>query len=34
MLRVVDLGVSIGRIQIVRNAAIDLREGGYGVWQA
>src|SRR5262245_62426081 len=27
MLRVVDLGVSIGRIQIVRNAAIDLREG-------
>ena len=27
MLRVADLGVSIGRIQIVRNAAIDLREG-------
>jgi branched-chain amino acid transport system ATP-binding protein len=27
MLNVVDLGVSIGRIQIVRNAAIDLREG-------
>jgi len=27
MLRVVDLGVSIGRTQIVRNAAIDLREG-------
>src|SRR5215813_15256450 len=27
MLRVVNLGVSIGRIPIVRNAAIDLREG-------
>ena len=27
MLRVVDLGVSIGQIQIVRNAAIDLSEG-------
>src|SRR5262249_22713684 len=27
MLKVVDLGVSIGQIQIVRNAAIDLREG-------
>ena len=27
MLKVVNLGVSIGRIQIVRNAAIDLREG-------
>jgi len=27
VLRVVDLDVSIGRIQIVRNAAIDLREG-------
>jgi branched-chain amino acid transport system ATP-binding protein len=27
MLKVVDLGVSIGRAQIVRNAAIDLREG-------
>src|SRR5258708_2201281 len=27
MLRVVDLGVSIGRVQIIRNVAIDLPEG-------